>query len=387
MITRNFIFSEKKPDRIKRHLLFWFCYWLYFTLFHVLHVVRPEFTSFRNMPYNMLEAFHVIVPQILFAYVLVAFVVPRFLLKKRYILFILLLIFFWIATGFLCFFSLNYVFADITINFLPEKFRLKGPMTFGRHVMIARMVTTKGSIMVATAACSIKLFKYWYLKEKRNLELLKEKTEAQLQLLTAQIHPQFLFNTLKNIYSKTQYESPGSAKMIRELSHILRYVIDEGKHALVPLESELKMITDYINLEKIRYDEKLDLDVSMPSGTENIYIAPLLILPFVENCFKHGTSKMLKNPWINLKMEMKGTTLFLNIMNGKKTSTGQHNGRKGTGIGNVRKRLDLLYKDRYTLQINEDEEVFVVNLTMEPVRIDQPVPVQPKQITSTAAYA
>ena len=110
--------------------------------------------------------------------------------------------------------------------------------------------------MAANAACSIRLVKYWHLKEKRNLELLKEKTEAQLQLLTAQVHPHFLFNTLNNIYSKAQYESPGSAKMIMELSHILRYVLDEGKHELVPIENELQMLTDYIHLEKMRYDDK-----------------------------------------------------------------------------------------------------------------------------------
>ena len=175
--------------------------------------------------------------------------------------------------------------------------------------------------------------------------------------------------------------------MIMELSHILRYVIDEGKHTVVPLKSELQMITDYINLETIRYDDKLDLDVSMPDGTENIYIAPLLILPFVENCFKHGTSKMLKNPWIHLKMELNGTSLFLKLMNGKKPTTSQHNTRKGTGIENVKKRLELLYKDLYTLQINDEDGVFAVTLTMELVKLDQPSNDLPQKATSAIAYA
>lgn len=387
MINREFIFSEKKSDRIKRHLLFWVCYCLYFTFFHAIGSGPPEISNFRNIPYSSWETFHMLVPQILFTYVLIDFIVPAFILKRKYILSVVWIIFFLAVAFVLTFILLNYVFAGITVNILPEKFMLSKPRPPATNFMLARVVALKGTVMAATAACSIRLFKYWHLKEKRNLELLKEKTEAELQLLTAQVHPQFLFNTLKNIYSKTQFESPGSAKMINELSHILRYVLDEGKHGQVPLENEIKMMSDYINLERMRYDEKLDLHVSMSSKTDNIYIAPLLILPFVENCFKHGTSKMLKNPWVNLRMEVNGASLFLKIMNGKKSTTGQHNGRKGTGISNVRKRLDLLYKDRYTLEINDYEEVFVVNLSMQLTKINSAASIQTQKTTSAISYA
>jgi LytS/YehU family sensor histidine kinase len=240
--------------------------------------------------------------------------------------------------------------------------------------------------VAAAGACSIRLVKYWHLKEKRNLELLKEKTEAQLQLLRAQVHPHFLFTTLNNIYAKAQYESPGTAKMIGELSHILRYVLDEGKRDLVPLESELQMLTDYINLEQMRYDDKLDLHLSLPSKTRGIYIAPLLLLPFVENCFKHGTSKMLNNPWINLKMEVHDTSLFMKVMNGKKPLQILSDTRKGTGIDNVKKRLELLYKNKYHLQINDEEEVFIVNLNLELIKLKQ-ANFAPEPISEIKAYA
>jgi LytS/YehU family sensor histidine kinase len=278
------------------------------------------------------------------------------------------------ATGFLNFILMNYVYPGKPV-FPPTG-----------NIWVDSVVASKGMLVAATAACSIRLFKYWHLKEKRNLELLKEKTEAQLQLLTAQVHPHFLFNTLNNIYSKAQYESPGGAKMIMELSHILRYVLDEGKRELVPLENELQMLTDYIHLERMRYDEKLDLHLSLPSKTEDVYITPLLLLPFVENCFKHGASKMLNNPWINLKIELQGTSLFMKLMNGKKTSVDTRNGREGTGIENVKKRLELLYKDKYDLQINEDEEVFVVNLTMQLVKTNQS-PLPQIETAPAATYA
>jgi sensor histidine kinase YesM len=384
MVSRNFIFSEKKSDRIERHLLFWFCYGLYFTFFHAIQNTKPEISYFHNIPFTTWEAFHLLVPQILFTYILIDFILPRFILKNKYILSFFWIIFFWCATGVLSFILLNYVFAGLTVNILPEKFMYHPNPA--RYLMLARIVTVKGTVMVATAACSIRLFKYWHLKEKRNLELLKEKTEAQLQLLTAQVHPHFLFNTLNNIYSKAQNESPGSAKMIMELSHILRHVLDEGKHELVPLENELQMLKGYIYLEKMSYDDKFDLHLSLPSKTEDVYITPLLLLPFVENCFKHRTSKMLKNPWVNLKIELTDTLLFMKLMSGKETNVGVNSDNEDTGIENVKKRLELLYKDKYDLQINEDGEVFVVNLAMQLVKINQSALPQIETITA-ATYA
>ena len=106
----------------------------------------------------------------------------------------------------------------------------------------------------------------------------------------------------------------------------------------------------------------------IPDKTDGLYIAPLLLLPFAENCFKHGASKMLQNPWINLTIEIKDTTLIMKLMNGK--APGNENGQPKTGIGinNVRQRLELLYKDKFDLQIREDEEMFVVDLQVELIR-------------------
>jgi len=111
-----------------------------------------------------------------------------------------------------------------------------------------------------------------------------------------------------------------------------------------------------------------------------------LLLPFIENCFKHGSSKMLNNPWVNLKIELQGETLIMKLMNGKKTSQEFHTNRKGTGIENVRRRLDLLYADKHTLQINEDEEVFVVNLSINLVKVN-PVTSIPSPANIKKEYA
>ena len=157
--------------------------------------------------------------------------------------------------------------------------------------------------------------------------------------------------------------------MIMCLSDMLRYILYEGQKPLVPLKQELLMIVEYINLEKIRYGNKLDVHVLTPDETDDIYIAPLLLIPFVENCFKHGTSNMLQNPWINLTIELKETTLVMKLMNGKTSLNGNLQNKQGIGINNVSQRLNLLYKDKYDLQIWEDEEVFVVDLKVELIKI------------------
>ncbi|HET9429859.1 MAG TPA: histidine kinase, partial [Chitinophagaceae bacterium] len=178
-------------------------------------------------------------------------------------------------------------------------------------------------------------------------------------------HPHFLFNTLNNIYSYTQDTSPVASRLVTGLSGMLRFILYECNQPLVPLSKELKMIGDYINLEKIRYGNKLELHLDLPKRTNDLYIAPLLLLPLVENSFKHGTSNMLEQPWINLKIGVEGNHMQLKLLNGKSNKQNPEKGEEGIGIPNVKKRLDLLYPGKHELTITSEEDVFIVNLRIE----------------------
>jgi LytS/YehU family sensor histidine kinase len=213
-------------------------------------------------------------------------------------------------------------------------------------------------------AAAIKLMKYWYLKEQRNLQLQKENSDAQLQLLKAQVHPHFLFNTLNNIYSHTQGNSPIASRLVMGLGDMLRYMLYECNQPLVPLSKELKMLQDYIILEKIRYGNSLEIQVDMPEDTSNLMIAPLLLLPFVENCFKHGASHMLERPWISLHLTIENKVMKMKLLNGKAANYQPIKSASGIGIGNVRKRLDLIYPEKYNLDVQNEEEIFIVNLKL-----------------------
>jgi len=365
MTLQDFILSEKKSIRFLRHLAFWIFWGLYFggvrhfnpqMLVQTGHLAHPLKT--------IMETIVMLIPQMLMAYPLMYFVLPRYVFKGKF-----LQAFGW----FLLLLNLTLLANALVFIYIPWYRLIWNPKlvlfppnsSFTSKLQIAYMASLQGALTGSALACSFKLLKHYYVKNVLTFRLQKANTEAQLQLLTAQVHPHFLFNTLNNIYSKSQTESPGSAKMIMELSHILRYILDEGKKHMVPLEYEIQMIKDYINLEKMRYDDKLELHLSFPSHTETYYIAPLILLPFVENCFKHGTSKMLRQPWVNLKIELEDSMLVAKIMNGRKTDPKHISTRKGTGIDNVKQRLELLYRNRYELNISDDEEVFVVNLKIE----------------------
>ena len=372
MDLASFLFSEKKSDRIKQHLLFWAIWYLYIAFTNTAAPLsHPEWSGFQHLEYTLPESFFIVIVQAPLVYSILYFVFPKVVLKKRYLLALICIMIFWFLSGMLSMYLIGKKVPQVlemilSTEYLPSETG-KGHFSF----FIAVLATNKGAFTITASALMLKFGKHWYHHYYRNLQLQKENTEAQMQLLTAQIHPHFLFNTLNNIYSQAQTESPKSSKMIMGLSDMLRYILYEGQKPLVPLKQELMMITEYINLEKIRYGNKLDVHVLIPDNQGELYIAPLLLLPFVENCFKHGTSNMLQNPWINLTIELNDTTLVMKLMNGKASTRGLEQEKNGIGIRNVRRRLELLYKDHYELQVREGEEVFVVDLKVKLKRVKE----------------
>jgi len=368
--NNKLIFSDEKKYRIRRHLLFWAVWGLWFALPREL---GPKFFQdnghFPNVIKIMLEVVIFLLSQPILVYSLLYFILPRYVFNGKYIkasLFIAALLF---LTIFVNIVVLGIPWKEV-FQFLPLKnrpFPEGGGFKITSNGYIAAML---GSLTVSAFAAGFKIYKHYYVKHMRNKQLMKENMEVQLQLLKAQVHPHFLFNTLNNIYSQTQLESPKGSKMIMGLSEMLRYILYEGQKPVVPLKQELMMVTEYISLEKIRYGNKLDVYLMTPDKADDLYIAPLLLLPFVENCFKHGASNVLQNPWINLTIEVKDTTLTMKLMNGKAPMKENGKNKAGIGISNVRQRLELLYKDKYDLQVREDEEVFVVDLKVDLKRME-----------------
>ncbi|MFG6686634.1 sensor histidine kinase [Mariniflexile sp. HNIBRBA6329] len=365
MSIKEFILSDKKWYRLGRHLFFWFLWGGYFTMTRYLNPVSYMNTGqFPNFWKTSVETFFFLFPQMFLVYPALYFILPKFVFKQKYILALFwFIVFYFVAMTVNALYLIYIPWAKII--WIPNAKLFLTTTTFTEKLFYAYLGSILGSITAVSISSSFKMFKHYYLKTLRNQQLQQENSQAQLRLLMAQVQPHFMFNTLNNIYSQAQEESPRSAKMILELSHILRYILDEGKKVKVSLENELQMIVDYLNLEQIRYDNKLDLHYSFPNNVRDITIAPLLLLPLVENCFKHGASKMIDHPWINIKSEFHGHTFSIKLMNGKKNKEASVRYRKGTGIENVRRRLELIYPNKHTLEINENLDVYIVNLQIE----------------------
>jgi len=211
-------------------------------------------------------------------------------------------------------------------------------------------------------AVAIKLLKHWYLKQKETEQLTREKINAELQLLKGQVHPHFLFNTLNNIYSFILNGSPKAPEMIKKLSSLLNYILNECNRNLVPLEKELSLLQDYMALERIRYGDALSMSLHIQGNAKDKMISPLLLIPFVENSFKHGTSRMLTHPWVNLDINIEAHSLDFKISNNKPPWTNEPALKKGIGLANVKKRLQLLYPGSHSLMITENEMSYDVSM-------------------------
>jgi len=211
-------------------------------------------------------------------------------------------------------------------------------------------------------ALAIKLLKNWYLKQKEAAQAARENINAELQLLKAQVHPHFLFNTLNNIYSFIINDSPVATEAIKKLSTLLRYIIYDCNQPLVKLEKELTMIKGYIHLEKIRYGESFSMSLQIQGNAINKMICPLLLIPFLENSFKHGASQMLTHPWVSLDIVIEERDLYFNLSNSKPMLTAEKMVTKGLGLRNVKKRLAILYPETHVLNITDEVMSFSVSL-------------------------
>ncbi len=211
-----------------------------------------------------------------------------------------------------------------------------------------------------------KLFMDWY-KQRRETEVLKqEKTNAELKFLRSQTNPHFLFNTLNSIYGLALEKSEKTPGLILKLSDILSYTLYESNVKKVLLSKELMLIENIIALEKERFEKRVVIDYKVEGDVEGIKIPPLILVPFIENAFKHGLKNEVKKGWINIHIKASKNILSFIIENSISKLEDQHNNNGGgLGLQNVSRRLDLLYGDNKELTIDKTDEAFIVQLKIK----------------------
>ena len=206
----------------------------------------------------------------------------------------------------------------------------------------------------------------WFKKEKLRLEVQKEKLEAELKYLKNQINPHFLFNTINNIYSLVLGKSKKAPHALLKLSDMLNYLLYESNSDTIALSKEIQNLNDYIELEQFRYGDKLQVMFNYKVSSREIAIPPLLLLPFVENAFKHGAGESLEKGWIHINLNEENNHLTFKIENSLDENAAMKNvDNGGIGLSNVKKRLELMFPDKHKLKTLKSSESFIIILQLD----------------------
>jgi LytS/YehU family sensor histidine kinase len=229
--------------------------------------------------------------------------------------------------------------------------------------MIDVMMLFFNMFFVVFIAIAIKFYKRWSEKDYCEQKVRQEKVEAELQMLKTQINPHFLFNTLNSIYVLAMKKSEQTANVVMKLSDILDYILYRTNTPGIAISDEIRIMNNYIELEKIRFSERVTVSFTSTIHSSETQIPPMLIIPFIENAMKHGVGKSTEKSWINIAINETRQMLEIAVSNSKsqkslKSETG------GIGLANVKKRLDLLFGDTYQLDISEKNDRFDVFLSI-----------------------
>lgn len=343
-------YIERTP-RVTKHILFWLVYISFFTILY---------GSFEEDYSKRLGIQLLYLPELMVStYIVIYVFVPRFLLQRKYAAFFILLVVYLLLAGFVHWATALY---------------LEQPLFWADDPWDATELWYPGKIIksityiypVIAIAVVIKLFKRWYGYQQAAQKLVQEKLEAELKFLKAQIHPHFLFNTLNNLYALTLKKSENAPDVVLRLSDLLNYMLYECNAKWVQLKQEVGLLENYIALEKIRYGSRLDIQFNLSGEIESKMIAPMLILPFVENSFKHGVSEEIDDAWVIINLDLEGSEMTLKVDNSKSNlkSEDDKDYRAGIGLTNVKRRLELLYGSNHDLQTIETDDSYVIILKL-----------------------
>ncbi len=332
-----------KLNKILIHLLFWVLIVFYFAW---------GFGFDTNPKGAFLNAAFFLPGFMLMVYSLLYFLVPRYLIQRKYFKFFLGLILVLVA-------CISYgLLAQVT---LLTNDKLKGfDIRTGRAIL--------PFLNIAGIALSIKLLRFWFKQKQQTLEAQQQATLAELQLLKSQLHPHFLFNTLNNLYYHTLSHSPTAPEIVVKLSNVLRFIIYESNSTKIPLIKEINLLQEYIALEKLRYGDRLDMSMVVNGDLARFQIAPLLLLPFLENAFKHGASKQIDQCWISFNLAINDSIMNFKLVNSLDTDNYNKTHKiGGLGLQNVKRRLELLYRNKYNFETIMTDGIFIVilDITLE----------------------
>jgi two-component system LytT family sensor kinase len=342
------------------HLPFWFAYHI---AWWMVLVGSPSivFGNLTGSPYAFKFLFYVIF-QALGVYFNLYYLIPRFLEKGKYLLYGVLLLATILATASLIVpgYFLSAALSNQQMSFLY------GPDA-DNFWHFFQVNTLPSSVASMTLAMSVKLAKSWLGAKKRARHLEMEKLETELKFLRSQFNPHFLFNTINSIFVLIHKNPDKASASLAKFSELLRYQLYECNERHIPLQQEIGYIENFIALEKLRQEPGMKINVHLPSNACSLYIAPFVLMPFIENAFKHVAKQKEEQGEINIHISIKQETLLLEVSN---TTNEQQQlveviAYGGIGLVNVQRRLELIYPQQHELQIEDNGDEYKVRLGLQ----------------------
>ncbi|WP_378173105.1 sensor histidine kinase [Aquimarina sp. SS2-1] len=346
---KHFLVKKIFSNRIARHITYWIGLIIFFGITWGTYdndYIRSFTIQTFSLPARMI-----------LVYISIYFLIPNFFIKKNIAAFIVAYIFLLLATSVVIQRSLMFFY--VQPNYLPS-WQSEGYFT------ITELVNTILDVNIAAIIpLGFSFFKFYHNSQQKTLTLQKEKIEAELSQLRNQVHPHFLFNTLNSLYALIIKKSDIAEVAVLKLSNLMRYMLYEANVPKVSLSKEIAYLRNYIDLEQLRFNKMID--ISFQSEFDKDYqISPFLLIPFVENAFKHGTSSTA-NSWIVISIFAKQTQLMMQVENSK-LNTGHQDDFGGIGFKNVKKRLELLYPGQFSLETADSELSYRITLTLKLIK-------------------
>lgn len=351
----NFVFSDRIFYRVSRHLAFWIVVAIWYTV--------RDFGDYDRF----LESLYQVLPIcVLTTYITLYFLIPRYLLKKKYKTFVIVI------------FALCVIYPVLYI-FNPMLYLLNADQFFSNYTTIFNTTFDKQDLIVwkvgqwdawgltmtiSGFAAVIKLMKLYHLENSENKRLQEQKVNNELQLLKSQLNSRFLFDTLNSIQQRVRIRSRDSSSLILNLSDLLSYILYENDEKFVALKKEISIIEDYLRLENESHGNKLDIRITQQGEVAEKSIVPLVLLPLVESCFEHSLARPKKGAGLFLDFDVSGLVLNVTLKINNLRSFSQEVFQKSIRVKNVRQRLNSFYADRHRLEILGDNQNYVVRLEL-----------------------
>lgn len=311
------------------HVLFWAVYFLFNTARWGFYYDDFLF----SLKGNLLEfPIHIII-----CYTTIYFLIPLFIPKKKYLLF------FTIVLGMVA--GMMFLKFELTYHLISKNVWPEGPEYTDTLTPNYLMNITLGEIYVLSFVTAIKVTIEWLKENQRATVLQREQLETELLFLRSQVSPHFFFNTLNNIYSLTIEKSDKAPEIILRLSDMMRYLLYQTKNHEQSLKKEIECIQNYLELERIRYGDQVRVKMQIEGDPDTKTIPPMLLISFIENCFKHGASKSLQPTDIHINFDIREDLIYFRATNTlpSETAKSPDANKEGIGLKNAKKRLELSF--------------------------------------------